>query len=902
MLVKTSILVDMEWHSLSANEVISKLSSSANGLSNSEAKERLKRYGYNEIVEKKKPAIFLFLRQFANFLIIILLIATLISAFLLGEVLDAVVILLIVLFMAIMGFLQEYKAEKAMEALKKLATPTCKVVRDNKETEIYAKEVVPGDILILNEGDRIPADARLLETWNFEVDESALTGESTPVLKDAELILPKSTPLADRKNMVFMGTYVTKGYAKAIVVATGMQSEVGRIAKAIAEAPEEKTPLERELDYFGRRIGVVILLISLSIFITSMLWTKEPLIKIARFSIALAIAAIPEGLPAIATTVLAIGSRKMAKKNALVKRLAAVEALGSCNAICSDKTGTITKGEMTVKRIVMLNSEYEVSGVGYSPEGAIKAVVGKNDKVLGDLLRYTAAHTSVNVKLVKENGEWHIKGSTTEGAALVLAYKGIGEKGIEQAKGSLPLRKLIPFDRFRKRKTTIHKISDGFLLISSGAPELLLARCNRVINGCTGEILELDEDLKTKISKMIEDLASRGYRTYAIAYRVVEDPRIIKEDVNEVESNLIFFAVLAIIDPPREEVARAIRIAKEAGIRVIMVTGDHKLTAMAVARMIGLDVSEGSIIEGKELDKLSDEELENIVDKIKVYARVTPEHKARIVKALKRKGYVVAMTGDGVNDAPALKFADIGVAMGIRGTDVAKEASQLILLDDNFATIVEAVKQGRIIFENLKKPINYLLTCNFGEVISVCGAMLLLHLSPTSFLKSIHLLWINVTTDALPAIALGLEPAEPGIMKKSPRKKEDRFITNRKLVYYTAMGTLIATLVILLFKKFLSKNLILARTVAFTALAFSEFGRAFASRSENISSFRLRNNKWLWPALLISAFLQLIILYTPLHIAFNVVPLHAEELLLILIVPIIIFLADELRKLLRIRI
>ncbi len=888
----------MVWHSLDTSEVISRLSSSINGLSSSEAKKRLEKYGYNEIIRRKKPAVFLFLRQFANFLIIILLIATLVSAFL-GEILDAVVIMLIVLLMAIMGFLQEYKAEKAIEALKRLATPISKVIRDGREVEIPAKEIVPGDILILNEGDKIPADARLLETWNFEVDESTLTGESTPVLKDAKLILPKDTPLADRRNMVFMGTYVTKGYAKAIVVATGMQSEVGKIAKAIAEAPEEKTPLEKELDYFGKKIGVVILAISLLIFIISAFWIRISLIDAALLSIALAVAAIPEGLPAIATIVLAIGARKMANKNALVKRLAAVEALGSCDVICSDKTGTITKGEMTVKRIVMLNSEYEVSGAGYEPKGTIKAIIGKNDGVLQNLLRYIAAHTSINVKLVRENGSWNIRGSTTEGAALVLAYKGIGENGVEQAKRCLPLEKVIPFDRFRKRKTTIHKIEDGFLIISSGAPELLLERCSKIVNGCDGNILELGKSLKARVRKMIEDLASKGYRTYAVAYKIIKDPEIIKGDANTIESDLTFFAVLAIIDPPREGVAEAIKVAKGAGIRVVMITGDHKLTAMAIARMIGLDVNDKSVFEGKELDKLSDKEFEDIVDRITVYARVTPEHKARIVKALKKKGHVVAMTGDGVNDAPALKFADIGIAMGVRGTDVAKEASQLILLDDNFATIVEAIRQGRIIFENLKKPINYLLSCNFGEVASIFGAMLL-GLPP--ILKPIHLLWINVTTDALPAIALGLEPAEPGIMKRPPRKKEDRFITNRKLIYYTAMGTLIAILTIALFRKFLSKNLIFAQTVAFTALVFSEFGRALASRSETLPAFKLKNNKWLWPALFASAALQLVILYTPLNSIFKVVPLHIESLFLTLAVPFAVFLADELRKLLGIRI
>jgi len=889
-----------KWHSLSTSEVISRLSSSPNGLSEKEAKIRIGKFGFNEIIERKKSPTKMFFKQFTNFLIIILLIATVIAG-LLGEIIDALAILLIVLLMAIMGFIQEYKAEKTIEALKKLAAPTCKVLRDGEEKVVPARELVPGDIVILSEGDRVPADARLIETWNLEVDESPLTGESTPVAKDAKVTLPPETSVADRKNMVFMGTYVVKGKGKAVVVATGMNTEVGKIAQIIAETPEEKTPLERELDYFGKRIGIIILVICFIVFVMTLMLVRESWINALLLAIALAVAAIPEGLPAIATIVLAIGARRMAKKNALVKKLAAVEALGSCNVICSDKTGTITKGEMTVKKIAMLNSEYEVSGVGYEPKGEIKPLNPNNNKeLLITLLKHIATHTHIDAKLVQENGKWTIRGSPTEGAALVLSCKGLGMNGVEEALKNYPLVKMIPFDRFRKRKTTIHNISGKkYLVISSGAPELLLERCNRIVDGNQGKILELNNEIKKEIYDMIMRIASEGYRTYGFAYKIVSDDKVLDEDVEVVENNLVFFAVLGIIDPPREGVKEAIEAAKKAGIKVVMVTGDHKLTAMAVARMIGLDVTEENVIEGVILDKLSDEEFERIVDRITVYARVTPEHKARIVKALKKKGYTVAMTGDGVNDAPALKLADIGVAMGIRGTDVAKEAAQLILLDDNFVTIVEAVREGRIIFENLKKPINYLLSCNFGEVASIFGAELL-GLPP--ILRPIHLLWVNVTTDALPAIALGLEPPEPGIMEKPPRSKSDRFITNRKLAYYTAMGILIAILVITVFNATLSRGLAFAQTMAFTALVFSEFGRALASRSEVLSAFKLPNNKWLWPALLASVSLQLLILYTPANIIFKVKPLPLECYIPILVVPLMIFIADELRKILKIRI
>ncbi|MEM4567628.1 MAG: cation-translocating P-type ATPase [Sulfolobales archaeon] len=882
------------WHSLTVEEVLQKIGSRLGGLTSKEAEERLRIYGRNELIAKKKSPLELLLKQFANFLIGILLVATVISL-ILGEVIDATAILIIVMIMAIMGFIQEYRAERTLEALKKLAAPTCKVLRDGEEKVIDASLVVPGDILVLSEGDRIAADARVIEAINLDVDEASLTGESTPVAKVADITLPPETIVGDRKNMVFMGTYVVRGKGKAVVTATGMNTEFGKITKMVVEAEEEKTPLEVELDEFGKRIGGIILGICAVVFLMTLFLEHADVLDALMLAVALGVAAVPEGLPAIATAILAVGARRMAAKNALVRKLAAVEGLGACNVICSDKTGTITKAEMTVKVIKMLNATYEVSGSGFEPKGDIRLIAGNNDENdLKFLLESLAVHTSPDVKLVCDGGQWKVLGSPTEGAALVLAYKGLGDENVKSALAKYEVVKTFPFDRFRKRKTTIHRFGDKYLAISSGAPEMLLDISSKVRNSGSEDRLSIE--IKKNIIDGITELASSGYRTFGIAYRVLSH---IPEAVEDVERELTFVAVLGIIDPPREGVKEAVEVCKKAGIKVVMVTGDHKLTAMAVGRMIGLNASEENVLEGKQLEMMSDEEFAKVVDKVDIYARVTPEHKARIVKMLKSKGYRVAMTGDGVNDAPALKMADIGVAMGIKGTEVAKEASQLILLDDNFVTIVEAVKEGRIIFENLKKPINYLLTCNLGEVAAVFGAELA-GLPP--ILRPIHLLWINVTTDALPAIALGFEPAEPGILERPPRSAKERFITRRKLIYYIVMGTLLGIMVIILFSNTLSYGLRFAQTVAFTTLVLSEFGRALASRSESINIWKLPWNKWLLPALVISLLLQLVVIYTPIGVAFSTVPLPLDVFAYMIVVPLVILLVDEVRKTLKIKI
>ena len=881
------------WHSKNVNEVLRELGvDPRRGLSNGEVEERLKKYGLNEITAKKKSPLLMFARQFANFLIGILLVATAISAAL-GEVVDAVAIFVIVVIMGVFGFLQEYRAEKTLEALKKLATPRCRVIRNGVEAEIDASRLVPGDIVVLREGDRVPADIRLIEAENLEVDESPLTGESVPVEKDPGVVLDPGTPVSERKNMVFLGTYVVRGRGLGVVVATGVNTELGKIAKAVAEAKEEKTPLELELDHFGKRVGVIILAIAAVVFVVSLFEGYAGIVESLMIAVALAVAAVPEGLPAIATAVLAIGAYRMARKNALVKRLAAVEALGSVDVICADKTGTITKGEMTVKVIRALGVECSVDGTGYVPEGR---VVCQSSGDLTLLYKFLAAHTSPDVKLVNEGGSWVVKGSPTEGAALVLAYKALGGEGVEKAVEELKLVKVYPFDRFRKRKATVHHYAGKYVVVVTGAPEIVLRVSSKAWT--PGGEVALNEELVEKLEKSIEELAAQGYRTFGVAYRVLDDynPGL---DARDLEKDLVFYAVLGIIDPPREGVKEAVELAKRAGVKTIMITGDHKLTAVAVAKMIGLDVEKGLVLEGKDLDSMSDDDLLKVVDRVVVYARVTPQHKARIVKLLKAKGYRVAMTGDGVNDAPALKEAHVGVAMGVRGTDVAKEAAQLVLMDDNYVTIVEAIREGRVIFENLKKPINYLLTCNMGEVATVFGSQLV-NLPPP--LEPIHLLWINVVTDALPAAALGVEPPEPGIMERPPRKPSERFITRRKLAYYVVMGSLLGLVTLWIYLLYLRVSIVLARTVAFTAIVLSEFGRGLSSRSENTPFWRLRVNWWLIAALLVSLALQLVALYTPLNVVFHTTPLDVTTWLTVAIVPLTILVVDELRKVIGIKV
>jgi len=901
----------MDWHSKPIDDVLKELSSSPQGLSAEEIKERIKRYGYNEIVEKKESRIKMFLRQFSNFLVYILLIATVIS-FLLGEVVDAVTIMAIVVLMGIMGFAQEYKAEKEVEALKRMLSPKAKVIREGELTEINAREIVPGDVIKLDEGDRVPADARLIESINLEIDESPLTGESLPVEKKAEEVLTLDTPVADRKNMVFMGTYVARGEGKAVVVSTGMNTEVGKIAAKLGEIRRERTPLERELDRFGKKMGFVFLVLMVFIFLIEVIAKSENILNALLLSVALAVAAVPEGLPAIATIILAIGARRMAERRAIVRRLSTIEALGSCNVICSDKTGTITSGEMVVKKIYVDDKDIEVSGSGFEPKGKFFCDSREIDPLkfsntLKLMLLASLLYNDANLAL--DRGRWVIKGPPTEGALLVLAKKaGINE----EVKVKYPRVRVIPFDRFRKRKTTIHSYEGKYIIFTVGAPEILLENCTTkvMIKGkkvcgdesvqpyIDGEEKELTPSDKIKLLRKIEMYASKGLRTIGFAYKLVENSKILGSDPEDVERDMTFLGFVGMWDPPRPGVKEAIEAARKAGIKVVMVTGDHRVTAVAIAKEIGMEVTEKSVLEGRELENISDEELNEKVDSITVYARVTPEHKARILKALKRKGYIVAMTGDGVNDALALKLADVGIAMGIRGTEVAKEASDLVLADDNFVTIIEAVKEGRTIYENIRKPINYLLTCNFGEVFTVAGADIALL---PQILRPAQILWINLLTDALPALGLGLEPPESGIMERPPKRKSGGLITLRDIVNYVTMGGVIALLVILVFNSYLTKGLAYAETVAFTLFVILELIRSLGSRSEEktVAELPFLGNRYLLIGIVGSLILQLIMIYTPLRFLFKSEVLTLQDIALISSLSIIPLGVNEIIKVLR---
>ncbi len=881
------------WHSLPIEEVFKLLDTSTNGLSEDEAKKRLEKYGPNVIEEEKHVSpLRLFINQFINPLIILLLAATGLSV-LIGEVLDAITIIAIVLASTILGFVQEYKAEKAVEALKKLTSPTATVIRNGKEIEVKAAEIVPGDILVLTAGDRVAADARLFEAINLKVDESMLTGESITVEKRPG-ILPEDTPLAERHNMVFYGTIVTYGKGKAVVVATGMDTELGKIAKSLQEVEKEKTPLEKKMDDIGKALTLLMLIVATIVsFIGLVVWKYE-LLDMIVWAVSLAVAAVPEALPAVVTGALAIGMYRMARRNAIVKRLPAVETLGSTTYICSDKTGTMTKGEMTVRRIWVYGKEVEVTGTGYEPKGDFISEGKKIDPLsIESIYQILLASLHNNdAKIEKRNGKWVVKGDPTEGALKVLAYKA-GLKETYERVGE------IPFSSERKRMSTIHVIGEEYVLYVKGAPETLLLLSNRIM--INGEIVELNPEHCQKIIEVTEKYASQGLRNLAFAFKKVE-----KKDMwtEEDEKDLVFLGIVGMIDPPRPEVKDALKLCERAGIKVSMITGDHKLTAVAIAKELGM-FKEGDIaLMGKDLENRSEEELLENVEKIRVYARVSPEHKLRIVRALKKKNHIVAMTGDGVNDAPALKAADIGVAMGITGTEVAKEASDMILADDNFATIVEAIKLGREIFENIKKYLAYLLRCNITElVVPLVASLATLPLPFTA----IQYLWINLVTDGLPAIALGVDPPDPDLLERKPRKPNDPIFSKKEFLLYFILTPAIATAVLTyIFHYQISSGvpLLEARTTIFTAMIMTELLLALSTRSLIHPVFKVGvfKNKYLVLAITISLALQLFILYFPLaREAFDIVEPTINDWIIGLTASVGVFLSVEALKIILFR-
>ncbi len=881
------------WHTLSPEEVLRIWDTSLKGLSDQQAQERLLRFGPNELAEvKTTPAWKIFLDQFKSILIVILLIAAVVSYFL-GEHLDAVVITVIVFACAVLGFVQEWRADRAVAALRAMATPEATVRRNGREKKIPAREVVPGDILILSAGDKVAADARLLEAVNLQVDEAPLTGESVPVEKQAELTFPEDTSLGDRRNMVFASTTVTYGRGVAVVVATGKDTEFGRIAGLIQAIEEEKTPLEERLEVIGRWLGGISLgICALAVIIG--LSKGYPFLDMFIWGVSLAVAAVPEALPAVVTGALAIGVSRMAKHNAIVKRLPAVETLGCTTVICTDKTGTLTRNEMTVREIYAGDEVYQVEGSGYEIKGHLvlkgQAFQPKPATPLWWTLLVGLLCNDAHLEGEK------VVGDPTEAALLVAALKaGLRREGFSR-------QDEIPFDSKRKLMTVVVKAPEGRLLaLTKGAPEQVLERCTHWLKD--GEVLPLDESMRQKILKANAVMAQRALRVMAFAFKELSQDYVHQE----LEKGLVFCGLQGLIDPPRSEAKEAIKKCHQAGIRVIMITGDHPLTAAAIAQELGLiqEVSSELVLTGKDLERLDSEELQRRVGKVSVFARVSPEHKLRIVEALKAQGEVVAMTGDGVNDAPALKRADIGVAMGVTGTEVAKEAAAMILTDDNFATIVRAVEEGRAIFDNIKKYLLFLLSANIAEILVLTSTFFLGLPVP---LLAIQILWINLSTDGTPALALGVDPPAPDLMKRPPRSPREGVFTPRMITLITVLALTITAIILPLFVYYLRDNpeavaagLLVpkARTMLLVAFVLIEMVAAYCARSDHLPLWKMGplRNKWLNLAVLWEVFLlALMIEVEPLRPVLKAVPLSLPEWLVLAGIALLLWPVSEVTK------
>ncbi|MBW8011632.1 MAG: cation-translocating P-type ATPase [Chloroflexi bacterium] len=913
---------DEEWHSLTPDSIIDLLATSpATGLSTEEVTKRQEKYGHNQLVEAPPTSFWeLLWEQFNNFVVILLVAAALISA-VLGEWVEAIAILAIVVLNAALGIVQERRAEEELAALRKLAAPDAQVLRDGHRRLISSREVVPGDIVLLEAGNYIPADVRLLESVNLRVEEAALTGESVPVQKDASILLQGDVPLGDRKNTAFMGTLVSYGRGRGVVISTGMHTQIGLIATMLQAVQQDPTPLQRRLDQLGKTLGWAALAISALVFLLGWLRGSDPL-DMFLIAISLAIAAVPEGLPAVVTISLALGMREMISRNALIRRLSSVETLGSATVIGSDKTGTLTQNQMTVTRIWVDDQTVEVEGTGYAPRGNFTI-----DGQAVNLHEHPAVLTALWVGALNSNAEleasgasdmqktFRIVGDPTEGAIVVAAAKADSSyRTLEQA---YPRVQETPFDSERKRMTTVHQIhepkdedispfyDDGqfkwHVVTVKGAPDIVLDLCNQYQRSDDTQA-SLSDGMRKRILEANELMAKGALRVIAVAYRVTKDlPAVV--GIEELEDDLIFVGLLGMIDPPRPEVVDALSLARNAGIRTIMITGDFPQTGRAIAEAIGLFKPGHKVLTGSELNNMDDETLQREVEHTDVFARVSPEHKVRIVQALRDTGQVVAMTGDGVNDAPALKQADIGVAMGVTGTDVAKETADMVLTDDNYSSIVSAVEQGRIIYSNIRKFVYYLLSCNLAEIgvifLATAGGL-------ASPLNAIQLLWLNLVTDGAPALALGTEVGDPDIMEIPPRPPKEPIINSFMLkgiivqtVAITAV-TLAAYLVGLrLYPSATGEFNSLAATMAFVTLSLSELLRAFTARSERypiikIGVFTNKNMNW---AVISSTFLLLAVVYIPfLQPIFKTTPLGFAHWIYVLPLLTIPAIAAEITK------
>ena len=884
------------WH-LSAAEAAGVLGTDLKtGLAEAEARARLERCGPNEIRAKKgRGPLAIFAEQFEGLIIWVLIAASVVSGFL-GEWLDAAAILAIILLNAVLGFVQEYRAERSLAALRRMAAPSAKAVRDGASGLVPTRELVTGDLVELEAGDHVPADGRV--TWhtaNFSVQEASLTGESSPVDKTDLVLEEKDVPLADRANIVYMGTSVVSGKARALVVGTGMETELGRIAGLIQEITKETTPLQRRLQAFGKWIIYLCFVLVAIVFGLEILRGGRVL-EMFLTSVSLAVAAIPEGLPAVVTIALALGVQRMVRRHVLIRKLPSVETLGCATVICSDKTGTLTKNEMTVRVVWTSGESFQVTGTGYAPEGEF--ISGGQTVHPGehpDLMSVLAAGTLCsNARLAREAGGFASFGDPTEIAILSAAAKAGIWKGDEER--ARELVEEIPFDSERKKMTTVRKGSDGFAVFTKGAPDVLVGDCVRVLEN--GAERPLTPEDRVRILAANDDLSARALRVLAVARKRL-DREPASYEAETVEKDLTFCGLVAMMDPPRPEVKDAVSKCRASGIRTVMITGDHKNTAVAIARELGFFEGDSIALTGEDVDRLTDDELDRAVTKTAVYARVSPEHKLRSVRAWRRQGEVVAMTGDGVNDAPAVKEADIGVAMGLTGTDVTKEVSDMVITDDNFASIVAAVEEGRGIYDNIKKFIHYLLSCNTGEILVMFVASLVALPVP---LLPIQILWVNLVTDGLPALALGVDPVDPKIMDRPPRKPDEPVITKARAWLMAAQGAFIAFCTLSAFAYVLSvekEGLGRARTVALAVLTCSQLFHSFSCRSMNESLFKLGlfSNPQLVLANGLSFLLQMAIIYVPfLQPVFKTQALSLADLGIILLFSSLPFWAMEVIK------
>ncbi|BBB89968.1 MAG TPA: cation-translocating P-type ATPase [Methylomusa anaerophila] len=893
------------WFQMMADETIRQLESEAvRGLSSAEAAGRLAEHGYNELTEKEQESLWQkFLAQFKNVLVLILVAASGISV-LIGEAVDSLVIIAIVILNAVLGVFQESRAERALAALKKMNAAASKVIRDGAIVVIPARELVPGDIALLDAGDYVPADMRILESVNLKIEEASLTGESVPVDKDSREFAG-DIPLAERHNMAFMGTIVTYGRGRGIVVATAMQTEIGKIAGMLHSVAQELTPLQKKLAEFGKILAMLCLGVCTVVFGIGIYhgYFNDGILALAEIqdmlmvSISLAVAAIPEGLPAIVAMVLAFGMQRMAKKNAIVKKLHTVETLGSVSVICTDKTGTLTQNQMMVAQIFIFTNMFTVSGYGYKPEGKFltgeKPVRIDEEEELALLLQASLLCNDAELRQSPADQTWSVVGDPTEGALLVAAAKGGYRKDALSAQ--YPRIQEFPFDSGRKMMTTFHQADGKILAFSKGAPDILLSRCTRT--AASGTIRPLTNSDKEAIRAANQEMASQALRVLAVAYRDFDQaPDLSNPDGTE--KDLIMIGLVGMIDPPRSEAKLAVEICRQAGIRTTMITGDHPETAFAIAKYLGIAGDGQGVITGRMLDTMPAEELRQQVRRASVFARVSPEHKLAIVDALQTSGFITAMTGDGVNDAPALKKADIGVAMGITGTDVAKATADMVITDDNFATIVSAVEEGRVIYANIRKFVYFLLSCNTAEVVVIFFAMLLgwpVPLLPT------QLLWVNLVTDGFPALALGLEKKEPNVMRLKPRDPAEPLLTGNMRLLIGIQSLVMSITVLFAFQYGLmasNGNLAIAHTFAFITLMATQIICAYAARSERYSVFQLGvfSNRYLNMGVALSFLLMLLSVYGPLQEVFKTVRPELKDWLILGALAPIPFIAAELTK------